>query len=149
VDDQLGLTFTYPSGWTQLPRASDAPESLTLMGPRVGAGAEPFTFAITLDVRAVSETTLATAIDAQLEGFPPEVLKLIQRTQGTACGEPAEQLIGMPALAGAIDTFSLRKGKLFHFALTPYDAQIPTLAPYLTQVRAAYDAVLKSCQFVK
>jgi hypothetical protein len=55
----------------------------------------------------------------------------------------------MPSLADAIDTFSLRKGKLFHCSPTPYDTQIPTLAPYLTQVRAAYDEVLRSCQFVK
>jgi hypothetical protein len=149
LDDQLGIAFTYPSGWAHVPRVSDTPNGLTLMGPRVGTSAEPFTFAITLNARVVNETTLAAAVDAQLEGFPAEIVNAIKRTKVTACGEPAEQLTGQPALAGSLDTYVLRKGKLFHFSLSPYDSQIPALAPYLSQVRAAYDEVLRTCQFVK
>jgi hypothetical protein len=149
ADRSLGISFAYPRDWDNLPRAPDEPPGVTLRGPAFGEGSEPIIFAITVDVQPVSEQTVREVVDQQLAQVPDDLRAGIQRRTLMVGGEPAEEVIGLPSRAGAVEAFILHQGQLYLIILQPYDENNASLQPYLSQVRAAYDGLLASWKFLK
>ncbi len=148
-DPALGLSFIYPPDWEILPRAADAPPGVTLHAPPLGTGPEPFIFTISVDVQPATEDSAKTIVDEQLAQVPSDLQGGIRRRTLTVGGTPAEEVIGLPSQAGAIETFVLHNGQAYLVILEPYDETNQSLAPYLSQARVAYDGVLASYAFLK
>lgn len=148
-DDKLGIAFDYPGGWSILPHTSDDPPGMTFHGPGLGAGPEPIIFAVTVDIQPVVESTVQAVVDEQMGQVPPELKGGIKRKTLTVGGEPAAEVIGLPSLGGAVETFVLHKGQLYLVILQPYDEANSSLAPYLAQARSEYDVVIRSWKFLE
>ncbi len=148
-DPDLGISFNYPSEWQILARPADAPPGVTLHAPPVGQGPEPIIFAITVDVNPAPESSVRDVVDQQLAQVPPDLAASINRRSLTIGGERAEQVLGLPSLAGAIEAFVLHSGQLYLIILQPYDEENASLTPYLPPARSAYDQVLASWKFLK
>lgn len=149
ADENLGISFDYPGDWSILPRAPDALQELTLHGPPLGEGPEPIIFAITLDIQPVTEATVREIVDQQMAQVPTDLQGGIGRKSSRVGGEPAEEIVGLPSLGGAIETFILHKGQLYLVVLQPYDESNTSLSPYLSRVRSEYDALMDSWKFLR
>ncbi len=148
-DRNLGISFAYPSNWEYLLRAPEEPAGVTLHGPALGQGPEPIIFAITVDVEPDTATSVGDIVGQQLAQVPADLRGGIRHRSLNVAGEPAEELIGLPSLSGAIETFILHKGQLYLIILQPYDEGNESLMPFLAQARSVYDGLLSSWKFLK
>ncbi len=148
-DPNLGVFFTYPLDWDNLPRASDEPAGVTLHGPPMGQGTEPIIFAITIDVEPESEKSVHDIVEQQLAQVPADLRDGIRRRSLSVGGEAAEEVIDLPSQSGAVETFVLHNAQLYLIILQPYDESNDFLVPYLAQVRSVYNNLLSSWKFLK
>ena len=146
-DPALGVSFIYPPDWENLPRAADALPGVSLHGPPLGNGPEPFIFIISVEVQPATEASVGAVVDEEVAQAPSNLQGGIQRRTLTVGGTPAEEVIGLPSQAGAIETFVLHSGSLYIVYLQPYDETNRSLAPFLSQVRAVYNGILASFKF--
>jgi hypothetical protein len=149
VDQVLGISFSYPPDWENLLRSPDEPSGLTLHGPGLGQGPEPIIFSITIDVQTEPEKALGVIVEQQLAQVPNDLRGGIRRRSLKAGGELAEEVIGLPSISGAVETFVLHNGQIYLIILQPYDESNESLVPYLPQARSVYDGVLASWKFLK
>ncbi len=148
-DDKLGFSFNYPTAWTLLQRAPDAPPGVTLRGPSVGQGTEPIIFAITIDVQPSNGDSVKTIVDQQLSQVPKDLQGGISREPVVVGGAPGEEVIGLPSQSGAIESFITNGDQVFVVILQPYDPGNAVLLPYLSGARTAYNTILNSWQWLK
>lgn len=148
-DSTFGISFDYPSNWSILPHAPDEAQGMTLHGPGLGAGPEPIIFAVTIDVQPVAETSVSDIVDEQMTQVPSDLKGGIRFRPLTVGGEPATEVIGLPSLGGAVETFVLHKSQLYLVILQPYDESNASLTPYLPQARSEYDIMIESWKFLR
>ncbi len=146
-DPNLGIRFDYPSDWQPLDRPADQLPGVSLRGPAVGTGPEPIIFAISVEAQPAGQESVKDVVDEQLAQVPAEMRARIQRKTMMVGGQAAEQVLGLPSKAGAVETFVLYRGRVFLAILQPYDPFNSLLNPYLNNARAVYDGVLASWKF--
>jgi hypothetical protein len=149
VDQVLGVAFSYPPDWENLLRSPDEPSGVTLHGPGLGQGPEPIIFSITIDVQPEPEKALGPIVEQQLAQVPNDLRGGIRRRSLKVGGELAEEVIGLPSISGAVETFVLHNGQVYLIILQPYDESNESLVPYLPPARSVYDGVLASWKFLK
>lgn len=148
-DATMGVEFSYPSDWETLPRDPNAPSSVALHAPPAGDNPEPIIFTLVVESRPVSDSSVHTSVDREIALLSQAAKKRVARERISVGGEEAEQVTGLPSEGGAVETFVIHDGKLFHFVLQPYDRLNSSLAPFLPKMKSVYDDLLQSVKFSK